>query len=484
MNKKQKLIAIVIAYILLALLVFFSDFYFCLIIDKEINIKYLPGIEKDFFNGFVVNGVDISDKTILNSKYLLFPFGGKIFYNGRFFISFLTNMLFFIAFLPPLILQIKEGIIGRKTFITSGILSIIIIIILIIGFSMPLNKNTFTKVFDEQIYNYFGRDFFNTTNSQKELEIFRKSVIESFEYNKFFILNIVAITTCILTIFTILFCLIQDFFEIKNKKSDSIKDESFTKNFLKEQLINSELEHGKTEIDFKVTQLCSNKPGFEIAKKYYLISFISTLIVSSLSMIFWFVLIFNSVSFREIPFVEIDYFNGFIDQNGDVIKNTYFYPNLLVNSYSIGRLIDPSWLFFITFLLLWGFSFLNLFSLKAYQKGNVSEKRFIINNVFLLILIINTTVQLIFFLNPESYRVAFESSLYFIFEKNYLIKTVGKEALELQIDNAAKGLQSLYAAAFNPVVIFLLVAFSAAILLITLSMIHYLIFRNKNLKII
>ncbi|AXK51574.1 hypothetical protein [Spiroplasma alleghenense] len=482
-KEKKKMAFIITAYILGIFMMLLSDIYFQILVDKSIYIKDLPGIEKDFFNGFTLNGEDISNIAVLNSKYLLFPFGGKIFYGGRTLMFCLTTILFWVGVIPLIISHWRDKMIGRKWFWISAIISIFLIIILLVGFALTINKNIFIKVFEVQTYGYFGRDFFNTVELQQQLDILRNSVLEAFGYKKFLGINISYIIIGLLTISAILFCLLQDYLGLRNKENDI---NALSQNNLlmsdSENQIQDKHPSEMSEADFQKSGLLINEPKFKIKKQYYLSLVWSILILSVLSMIFWSVLFFDSVKIQDIPLVESNYFNGFINQKGEIINDYKFYPNLLFSSYSIGGIIGPTWMFFLTFIPLWILSIMNFFHLRPYKKEVDSHKVFLIHNIICFIFLANIIIQLIFFFSPESYKIAFEDNLFFAFEKNFLIKEVGRENLDYQINNAVHGLKILYEQKLNPIVITLLTISLAAASICIFFITQYFWVRNKNIS--
>ncbi|AXK51592.1 hypothetical protein [Spiroplasma alleghenense] len=462
---KWKSIRILIAYFLVTALLALTFISTSIITTKNINIKYLPGIEDDFFNGFIVNGLDISDKTILTSKYLLFPFGGKIFASGHNAMWSLITILGIVIYLPLVACRFSPRTLGRKMFSIGGLIALIIIIFLLVGLSFPLDISIFKKVFDEQIYGYFGRDFFNTPELENQLAILRESIFQNFGYSKYIGVNIAAIIISILSFISILVCLLEDYLDIKKSKNVNILNLQLDNSDNKNQQLLQNSNNQQLDLSFKINKAHLSESQINSLRKYFLIIFILTTILSVLIFSFYISITIETLHFVKIPNVNSDYFNGFINENGENYNDIRFEQWLLITSYGGLSNLNEELMISITYFPISAWVLIAAFEFGKSQKMKFTGQTFFWYSIILLIIMVNIIIQFSFFLNPKIYEIQFRKNLFFYFEQNYLIKTVGQDTLDFQIRQSALGLKSLYAGKYNPVAITALVLSSLIVIL-------------------
>ncbi|AXK51552.1 hypothetical protein [Spiroplasma alleghenense] len=476
-KEKIKLTKILVTISLFILVFIFSQiFWYLVTMTQDVNIKYLPGIENDFFNGFIVNGIDISDKTILSSRYLFFSSGGSKITNNSGIVQLLDFVFVFTFFATVAFLCIETKNSRHKFLYPAAIASSICIVFYIILFSLPMNKSIFQKVFDQQIYDYFGRDFFDTDILKQQLDILRNSIIENLGYYKYLKCNIPAVIISSLALISILSLLAEDFLYLKKQKKTNVDPK-------KQEIGLIEIDDEPIVEALELNKSLAKEPRIKIKKAYYLTLFISTTILSIFTTIVFFWLIFQSVDIREIPGVEKDYFNGFVNENGQERWLLLFYPHSLFSIHSDWGLETSSVSGLpISFMPLWVISFSNWMGLRVYKKGSPKrEGVFASLNVVFLIIFFNIFIELSIYFKPDIYEIAFRKTLFFYFEKNYLISTVGIEILDLQIGEAAKGLESLYDYILKPISISILVLSSLITAFICFLIGRYAYIKTKSI---
>ncbi|AXK51579.1 hypothetical protein [Spiroplasma alleghenense] len=464
-NEKHWLISLLITYLLFALTLLFSVIMVYMWFSKKIYIKYLPNIEKDFFNGFIVGGNDIYDKAYVTSKYLIFPFGKSLYEPGPYLLTSIIVILAIFVYLPLASLRLRSDVFKRTFFWFNGVILLPFIILMGVGFALPMNINTYTKVFDQQIYRYFGEDFFHTQQLQEQLDIFRSSVVESFGFSKGVIFNSLGMVFVLLSSLAIVYCMVKDVLIIKNLKNmdDLAKLE-----------IPAAVEVSEEDIWFSSKQVVNRKYFF------VLLLFTSILTISTIVLFFMFAL--ETFKLSEIPFVGKEYFNGFIDQGGRRAGKDHLRMEGLLTSFWFIPISSWKFKFFLTFLPLWGWASVNVMFIHKYYKGQVNNGLIFWVNIFLIIFLVNICLQLSGFLSFRNYENFARNSVYADFEKNYLIKTIGLKTLESQINDTAKGLQSLIAPKYDAFVISQIVLIAITIGVAMTWNTAYLLKKDKDLN--
>ncbi|AXK51575.1 hypothetical protein [Spiroplasma alleghenense] len=198
---------ITIAYqLILMISVIIASLPFFIIGGSKVYIKDMPGIENYFFNEFQVNGVSIYKEAYLSTEGVYSSIlGFSDFSSGHTLMLFLSTFWIFLlwgpiswlAWCPPSKVWSEKSLIWKS--VVEFILSIFLIVIYLISFSGA----RFDQSFNNQIFKYFGKDFFNTDELQSQLQILRESINEVFNYNSFAISSVFAI------LFAILFAIIS-----------------------------------------------------------------------------------------------------------------------------------------------------------------------------------------------------------------------------------------------------------------------------------
>ncbi|WP_338971978.1 hypothetical protein [Spiroplasma endosymbiont of Panorpa germanica] len=205
-----------------------------------------------------------------------------------------------------------------------------------------------------------------------------------------------------------------------------------------------------------------------------------SLLFSLLITILFIIMSFDSVFLEDIPNVESDYFNGFVNQDGRGTKLTTFTAGSMLFSFGKLPITDFELIGYITVLPLLVINSIQFIWIKDIKQNKITEKHILFFGSITFILITNILVQLILFLNPNIIEVTFRKIIFGNYEKNYLIKNVGAEQLEEQIANAVKGLESIYDHKYQTFVIIMLTIGFLTLLIIVLILIYKIFFLDEQ----
>ncbi|AXK51593.1 hypothetical protein [Spiroplasma alleghenense] len=187
------------------------------IVNSRIYIKDLPGIEESFFNNFQVNGVSVLNTAYLSWKGIYSSFLGNGNFSG-YWILFWTAFALLSIVLGPvfrILAYTLENLWSRFWCFWTSFFNIALLIFIIIGLSTPMNKDVFNQTFENQVFDYFGRDFFNTPELQEQFQLLKLGIGQTFSYNQFLIENAIEISLASISILAILLWLLHDHFENK-----------------------------------------------------------------------------------------------------------------------------------------------------------------------------------------------------------------------------------------------------------------------------
>ncbi|AXK51584.1 hypothetical protein [Spiroplasma alleghenense] len=214
-------LVLIISVIIISLPIF-------LIGGSEVFIKDMPGIEDYFFNEFQVNGVSIYKTASLSTEGVyssIFGFSNNI--SGYILMCWCTGLLIALLFEPITSLAWfhPSELWGKKNLMWRSVVEFTVSIFLIVIYSISLSGGVFYRAFDEQIFKYFGKDFFNTDELQSQLQILRESINEVFNYNSFAISNAFAITFALISALTITAWWIYTYLDTKLEKRRNNKND-------------------------------------------------------------------------------------------------------------------------------------------------------------------------------------------------------------------------------------------------------------------
>ncbi|AXK51577.1 hypothetical protein [Spiroplasma alleghenense] len=185
------------------------------------------------------------------------------------------------------------------------------------------------------------------------------------------------------------------------------------------------------------------KTKFEYFKKFFLYAFIASSLLSLvLSVVLYFSLWNKKILIYDIPYFEKDFFNGLINEAGNPVKRPYINPAIMIMSFwKLGNARDNE-MIYITFLPFWIICTIILTMIGWIQKSGFNK--LVVGGIgfFTFLFTLNIIIQLIFFLNPKIFEITIAKHIDFFFERNYLVKNVGVEKLNWQIEQTAKGLET------------------------------------------
>ncbi|AXK51594.1 hypothetical protein [Spiroplasma alleghenense] len=220
---------ITIAYQLIMMIsIILASLPFFLIGGSKVFIKDMPGIESYFFNEFQVNGVSIYKTAYLSTEGVYSSiFGFSNFTSGHtlmlyltsFGIFFLWGPIGFLAWSPP------SEVWTKKTLIWTSVVEFILFIFLIVIYSISLSGGCFNRTFNDQIFKYFGKDFFSTDELQNQLQVLRESINQVFNYNSFAISSAFAIVFALISALTIIAWWIYTYLYTKFEKRSNNKND-------------------------------------------------------------------------------------------------------------------------------------------------------------------------------------------------------------------------------------------------------------------
>ncbi|AXK51573.1 hypothetical protein [Spiroplasma alleghenense] len=197
------------------------------IANSRIYIKDLPGVEEDFFNNFQVDGVSILNTAYLSLKGVYSSFFWTKSFEG-YWVLFSVTLLLAMLVMGPIFKILTynfENLWGRFWCFWSSFFELVLLVLIIVGLSIPLNKNVFNQSFENQIFKYFGKDFFSTPEFQEQLQILKLGIGKTFNYNNLLIENAIEITLASVSILAILLWSLHDYFENKLDKRKQDKND-------------------------------------------------------------------------------------------------------------------------------------------------------------------------------------------------------------------------------------------------------------------
>ncbi|AXK51553.1 hypothetical protein [Spiroplasma alleghenense] len=213
---------------MIALFVVFNISWFIWLAFQSINFKDLPGVEDNFFNGFINNNVDISKTAWFMPKMMFLGFKNGITIKALLIIALI---FLFVSILWPLIIEqlivnyscrstekLRIALSYRKCLVAFYFLIPAIMIIIVQNFYIN-NNNSFYNSFENQFFKQFT-DFQEnnlTPLIQEQFEIAKSGALESFNFNVNYIFSIISNILSFLTMFMILLYSSFAYFYIKPK---------------------------------------------------------------------------------------------------------------------------------------------------------------------------------------------------------------------------------------------------------------------------
>ncbi|WP_338971980.1 hypothetical protein [Spiroplasma endosymbiont of Panorpa germanica] len=215
---------------------------------------------------------------------------------------------------------------------------------------------------------------------------------------------------------------------------------------------------------------------------FWLLTFFISL-TSILSLVAYFSL--QVIDIKDLPGVDEDFFNGFINQNSKYINYFYFFPNNILMPFSpwvpttgFYEYYDFFVLLVLPMCLVWFFPVFKI--MKSWKK---EFRIWGIENIYLFCIPLGFLIFYFFhcitYLNCDLFEIIFNKTLFETFDKTFLIDKIGIDELNAQSKIVIDGLKDLHQSRTDGLIIASTVFGSISLILGTYAITFNLLLAKK-----